>query len=300
MGPIGTFVMLAAAISGVGQVAPETHPAITVTVLGTGTPYPTLDRFGAAVLVAAGPDTMLFDCGRGTVIRLTGANVAANDISALFLTHLHSDHIVGIPDLWLTGWLLGREVPLPVWGPVGTGAMLEHVHAAYEFAIAAREMPPENLPSQGAEMRAHEVDDGEVVSLGPVRVTAFLVDHGAVKPAFGYRVDYAEHSVVISGDTRFSERLIARSRGVDCLIHAAWSAEAGNAMPPDQRSIASAEDAGRVFAAAKPKLAVVTHYVSDSGLASAVRSRYDGPVVIAKDLTVIEIGSHVTWHYHHG
>ncbi len=135
------------------------------------------------------------------------------------------------------------------------------------------------------------------MSVGPVRVTAFLVDHGAVNPAFGYRIDYAGHSVVISGDTRFSEHLIRFSQGVDCLIHAAWSTNASNSTPPEQRSIASGEDAGRVFAASKPKLAVVTHYVSDAGLEAAVRSEYRGPVLIAKDLTVIEIGPTVVWHY---
>jgi ribonuclease Z len=297
MGPIGSLALMTAIHVGPSQATPDTSAAITVTILGTGTPYPAVDHFGAAVLVAAGPDTMLFDCGRGTVIRLAGADVPANTITALFLTHLHSDHIVGIPDLWLTGWLLGRQAPLPVWGPTGTAAMLHHLTEAYQFAVTAREASPEGLPARGAEFDAREINDDEVVSVGPVRVTAFLVDHGAVKPAFGYRVDYAGHSVVISGDTRYSERLIARSRGVDCLIHAAWSPEAGNAMPPDQRSIASAEDAGRVFAAARPKLAVVTHYVSDTGLAAAVRTQYDGPVVIARDLTVIEIGSHVGWHF---
>lgn len=277
--------------------APDAGDAFTVTILGTGTPYPTRDRFGSAVLVAAGPDTILFDCGRGAVVRLTDAGVPANKVTMLFLTHLHADHIVGLPDLWLTGWLLGRRAPLTVWGPTGTRAMLEHLSAAYRFDVEARKASREIPAGRGDELDAHEVRDGEVFSLGPVRVTAFLVEHGPVKPAFGYRVDYAGHSLVISGDTRFSPHLIEYSKGVDCLIHAAWSTDAADSTPPDQRIIASGEDAGRVFAAVKPRLAVVTHYVSDSGLAAAVASQYKGAVVVAKDLTVIEIGPDVTWHY---
>jgi ribonuclease Z len=122
-----------------------------------------------------------------------------------------------------------------------------------------------------------------------------LVDHGTVKPAFGYRVDCAGHSVVISGDTKFCQNLVDFARGADCLIHAAWGASSKNLTPPSQRSIASAEDAGRVFAIAKPKLGVVYHYKDEEGLAGAVREEYKGPFVIARDLMVINLGETVTW-----
>src|SRR5438876_10875937 len=92
------------------------HDEMRVTLLGTGTPFPNAERFGSAILVEVAGTKLLFDCGRAVVIRLTQAGVSPKEVDALFLTHLHSDHVVGIPDLWLSGWLLGRSKPLPLRG----------------------------------------------------------------------------------------------------------------------------------------------------------------------------------------
>jgi ribonuclease Z len=266
-----------------------------VTLLGTGTPFPSAERFGSAILVEVAGKRFLFDCGRGVVIRLTQSEVNPKDIDGLFLTHLHSDHVVAIPDLWLSGWFLGRTKPLPIWGPPGTRSMAEHLVQAFGFDIRIRQAPPDPLPAKGVEIDAKEIEQGEIYNDGLARISAFLVDHGTVKPAFGYRVDCAGHSVVISGDTKFCQNLVDFARGADCLIHAAWSAGWKNSTPPSKRSIASAEDAGRVFAIVKPKLGVVYHYKDEVGLSEAVRKEYNGPFVIAKDLMVINIGKTVTW-----
>ncbi len=266
-----------------------------VTLLGTGTPFPNAERFGSAILVEVAGTKLLFDCGRGVVIRLTQAGVSPKEIDGLFLTHLHSDHIVGIPDLWLSGWFLGRSKPLPIWGPQGTSSMAKHLAQAFAFDTRIRQAAPDPLPAAGVEVDPKEVAQGEIYNDGSTRVSAFLVDHGAVKPAFGYRVDSAGHSVVISGDTKFCQNLVDFAKGTDCLIHAAWSAGWKNPAPPSQRSIASAEDGGRVFAIVKPKLGVVYHYKDEEGLEDAVRKEYNSPFVIAKDLMVINIGKTVTW-----
>ncbi|HMC26137.1 MAG TPA: MBL fold metallo-hydrolase, partial [Candidatus Udaeobacter sp.] len=211
-----------------------------------------------------------------------------------FLTHLHSDHVVGIPDLWLSGWLLGRSKPLPIWGPQGTSSMARHLAQAFAFDIRIRQAAPDPLPAKAVEIDAKEIEQGEIYNDGSTRVSAFLVDHGTVKPAFGYRVDSTGHSVVISGDTKFCQNLVDFAKGTDCLIHAAWSAGWKNPAPPSKRSIASAEDAGRVFAIVKPKLAVVYHYKDEEGLGDAVRKEYNGPFVIARDLMVVNVGKTVT------
>ncbi|HEY3038016.1 MAG TPA: MBL fold metallo-hydrolase [Pyrinomonadaceae bacterium] len=266
-----------------------------VTLLGTGTPFPNVEQFGSAILVEVAGKALLFDCGRGVVIRLTQAGVNPKDIDGLFLTHLHSDHVVGIPDLWLSGWFLGRNKPLPIWGPPGTSSMAERLVQAFAFDIHIRQTAPDPLPAKGVEIDAKEVAQGEIYNDGSTRVSAFLVNHGTVKPAFGYRIDSGGHSVVISGDTKFCQNLIDFARGADCLIHAAWSASSKNSTPPSKRSIASAEDAGRVFAIVKPKLGVVHHYKEEEGLEDAVRKEYKGPLVIARDLMVINVGKTVTW-----
>jgi ribonuclease Z len=265
-----------------------------VTLLGTGTPFPNTERFGSAILVEVAGKKLLFDCGRGVVIRLTQAEIDPKEIDGLFLTHLHSDHVVGIPDLWLSGWFLGRDRPLPMWGPSGTRSMAKHLVQAFAYDISIRRAAPDPLPAKGVEIDAKEIEQGEIYNDGLARVSGFLVDHGTVKPAFGYRVDSAGHSVVISGDTKFCQNLVDFARGADCLIHAAWSAGWKNPTPPSKRSIASAEDAGRAFAIVKPKLGVVYHYKDEEGLWEAVRKEYQGPLVIGKDLMTINVDNAVT------
>ena len=195
--------------------------AIKVTLLGTGTPRPMIERFGASILVQAGKENLLFDAGRGCTIRLWQLGVPLKDVNRLFLTHLHSDHTVGIPDLWLTGWIFDRAEPLEVWGPKGTGQMMAGLRQAYAYDVKVRS----NFGNSrvGAEIRAHDIHEGVVYEANGVKVTAFLVDHGNVKPAFGYRVDYGGHSVVLSGDTRPSENLVKHAQGVDVLVHEVYA-----------------------------------------------------------------------------
>src|SRR6266699_6227922 len=290
------LVVLALLLCALQNISAAEHPdTMRVTLLGTGTPFPVAERFGSAILVEAASKKLLFDGGRGAVIRLAQAGVSPKEIDGLFLTHLHSDHVVGIPDLWLSGWFLGRSKPLRIWGPKGTSSMAKHLAQAFAFDIRIRQAAPDPLPAKGVEIDAKEIEQGEIYNDGSTRVSAFPVDHGTVKPAFGYRVDSAGHSVVISGDTKFCQSLVDFAKGTDCLIHAAWSAGWKNPAPPSKRSIASAEDAGRVFAIVKPKLGVVYHYKDEVGLSEAVRKEYNGPFVIAKDLMVINIGKTVTW-----
>jgi ribonuclease Z len=174
--------------------------------------------------------------------------------------------------------------------------MAKHFAQAFDFDVHIRQVPPDPLPARGVEIDAKEIGQGEIYNDGLARVSAFLVDHGTVKPAFGYRIASAGHSVVISGDTKFCRNLVDFAKGADCLIHAAWSADWKNPTPPSKRSIASAEDAGRVFAIVKPKLGVVYHYKDEERLWDAVRKEYKGPLVIAKDLMTINVGETVTWH----
>jgi len=227
-----------------------------------------MERFGPSILVEAGQEKLLFDCGRGALQRLY--QVKVEQIDGLFLTHLHSDHIVGIPDLWLTSWIMGRKIPLRVWGPAGTRGMMSHLQQAYSFDIHMRRDVDENLPPQGVEIQAKDIHQGVVYENGDLKVTAFDVDHGPVKPAFGYRIDYAGHSVVLSGDTRYSENLIRFAQGTDVLIHEVLDPEAYsklvNSYTPEQRARVVAhhttpDEAGKVFTKVAPKLAVYSHIV---------------------------------------
>src|SRR5664279_3600055 len=167
-----------------------TAPVITVTLLGTGSPQPIMERFGPSILVQAGSETLLFDAGRGCLQRLRQINLTYANLSALFLTHLHSDHIVGIPDLWLTGWLLSkREIPLSVFGPAGSGELLQNLQKAFSFDIKMR-IEDDKAPAEGCKFLITEIKQGIVYEKNGVRVIAFEVDHYPVVPAFGYRIEY--------------------------------------------------------------------------------------------------------------
>jgi ribonuclease Z len=278
---------------------------IKVTLLGTGCPPPVMNRFGPSTLVEAGGQKFVFDAGRGALQRLTQLQVRWQDVQGVFLTHLHSDHVVGFPDLWLTGWLVGagRNVPLQVWGPRGTRKMMSHLEQAYEFDIRIRLYDDRAAPD-GIVILAEDISEGVVYDKGGVKITAFEVDHTPVKPAFGYRIDYAGHSVVLSGDTRVSENLIRYAQEVDVLVHEVAAPEtfqrAGSAPERAKSVIAhhtTAEQAGEVFARTKPKLAVYSHIVlptaTEQDLIPPTRKTYAGPLELGEDLMVIAVGEKI-------
>jgi ribonuclease Z len=291
----------------VSLAGPAYSQNLKVTLLGTGYPRPVMERFGPSILIEAGKEKLLFDCGRGVTQRLYQLKVPFGEVTALYLTHLHSDHIVGIPDVYLTGWLLGRTTPLRVWGPAGTAKMMSHLEQAYQFDIHTRRDVDEKLPGQGAVVVAKDIEQGVVYQNNDLRVTAFAVDHSPVKPAFGYRVDYAGHSVVLSGDTRYSENLIRFSQGTDLLIHEVIDPEAYLAgdrlFSPEmkQKVIAhhtNPEQAGTIFNKVKPKLAVYSHIVPFDApdLVAHTRKTYPGPLEVGEDLMSIEIDDKVNVH----
>ncbi|MGH9442548.1 MAG: MBL fold metallo-hydrolase [Thermoanaerobaculia bacterium] len=280
---------------------------LDVLLLGTGNPRPSLERFGPSILVSAGNERLLFDCGRGAVQRLFQHGIPLSDVRSLFLTHLHSDHTVGIPDFWLTGWIFGRSRPVRIWGPEGTTALVSNLEKAYAYDVHVRRDVDEKLPPEGAEMVARDIGEGRVFQRGRLRVTAFLVDHGPVRPALGYRVDFGPRSVVLSGDTRPSDNLVKFAKGTDVLVHEVLAPEveerraAGNLTPAQVRRIiehhTTPEEAGKIFAAVHPKLAVYSHIVPSMATAAdlvpATRKAYSGPLEVGEDGMRIEIGEKV-------
>jgi len=278
---------------------------ITVTLLGTGSPVPAMSRFGPSILVQAGGQTFLFDAGRGAMQRLAQLRVRWQDVDALFLTHLHSDHVVGFPDLWLTGWFVGpgRDRPLQVWGPRGTKRMMSHIEQAFDFDIRMRLYDDRAAPD-GVVILAEDMNEGVVFDKGGVTITAFEVDHSPVRPAFGFRVDHGEHAVVLSGDTRISENLVRHAQGVDLLVHEVVSPESFQraGVPPERATSVFAhhvtpEQAGEVFARTRPRLAVYSHIVqpdaSERDLLPPTRRTYDGAVEVGEDLMVIVVGAKI-------
>ena len=278
---------------------------IRVSLLGTGTPVPAMNRFGPSILIEAGGQAFLFDAGRGAMQRLAQLKVRWQDVDGLFLTHLHSDHVVGFPDLWLTGWLVGagRDRPLRVWGPRGTQKMMSKLEEAYDFDIRIR-LYDDRTPPKGVLLLAEDINEGVAFEKDGLTITAFDVDHSPVWPAFGYRVDYGGCSVVLSGDTRVSQNLIRYAQGVDLLVHEVASPdsfERAGVRPERAKTIiahhSTPEQAGEVFARTKPRLAVFSHIVqadaSEQDLIPPTRKHYAGPVEVGEDLMIIEVADKI-------
>ena len=271
---------------------------LKVTLLGTGTPRPKSDRYGASTLVEAGEDKFIFDCGRCTLQRLFESGTVLKQANKLFLTHLHSDHTVGIPDLWLTPWIYGRWTdPFHVWGPVGTKNMMTKLQEAWEFDTHIRPVH-DLLPPEGAKIVPHEMKEGVVYENNGVRITAFEVDHRPIQPSYGYRIDYEGKAVVLSGDTAFSDNLIKFAKNVDLLIHNVGAAHEDELKASERyRNImtlhTSPEEAGEVFKRTNPKLSVYTHMVllkvTKEEIVERTRKIYTGPLEIGEDLMTFEI-----------
>jgi ribonuclease Z len=284
-----------------------------VTLLGTGVPIPRPDRFGPSTLIEAGDHTLLIDAGRGATMRLFQLGVPIGRIDALLLTHFHSDHTVGIPDLWLTGWLSSyfgnRQRSFNVVGPTGTKMLMHHLEAAYAHDIEIR-VEDEKLAREHVAITVKEFsEDGVVYQAGDLRVIAFAVDHGdAIKPAYGYRVEYHGRVAVVSGDTRYNANVLRYGEGADLLVHEVAMVRPELLGEADIQRIVnhhtSPQEAGRVFAQTRPKLAAFTHLVMLASetvtaptvdeLIAATRESYAGPLEVGEDLMSFEIGDTVS------
>ncbi len=269
-------------------------------LLGTGTPNADPDRAGPASAVVVGEDAYLVDCGPGVVRRAAAAALrgvgplAPRRLRHLFLTHLHSDHTAGLPDLMLSPWTLGRAAPLEVFGPVGTAAMLEHLIEAYRADIRERLRGLEPCNETGWQVRAHEIGPGEALRVDGLQVRAFPVEHGDW-PAFGFRFDTPGRSVVISGDTAPVEAVVEHASGCDLLLHEVYSAAGFAQRPPGWQRYhshmhTSTRELAQIAARARPGLLVVHHQLfwgaTEEELIAEIRAGYDGPVVSGKDLDV--------------
>jgi ribonuclease BN (tRNA processing enzyme) len=279
------------------------EPALTntrVVLLGTGNPAPNPDRSGPATAIIVRDTAYLIDFGPGVVRRAEAAN-ASRGIKALeptrlrvaFVTHLHSDHTVGYPDLIFTPWTIGRRVPLEVYGPTGLKAMTEHILEAYKVDIETRTNPDGNQRTfpGGYKLNAHEIKTGVAYKDENVTVSAFATKHAM--ESYGYRFETPDRSIVISGDTNPTQATIDACHGCDVLIHEAHT-PAWLATRPESFQKFSAKyhtttlELAELARQAKPRLLILYHYssLSPEELFDDMLARYPGHFVIGRDLDV--------------
>ncbi len=304
-----TLLFSLAAVLAAGLVCAEERDPIAqkatgksqIVFLGTGNPNADPDRSGPALAIVVNDTPYLVDCGAGVVRRAAAAHrngIAAlevENLKHLFVTHLHSDHTLGYPDLILTPWVLERDAPLAVYGPKGIAAMTDHIHKAYAEDIQMRREGLEKANAVGYKVDVHEITAGEIYKDENVTVHAFPVRHGSWKHAFGFRFETPDRTIVISGDTAPSETLVEQAKGCDVLIHEVYSVFGFGTRPPVWQKYhesfhTSSIELAEMATKAKPGLLILYHQllwgVGERQLLNEVRGFYDGKVVSANDLDV--------------
>jgi ribonuclease BN (tRNA processing enzyme) len=274
-------------------------PRTKIVMLGTGTPIPDPDRMGPSVLIVVDSTPYFFDAGTGIVRRAVAAQRAGvpglrmPQLQRVFLTHLHSDHTLGLADLLFTPWIQGRSVPLDVYGPPGTHRLVNGILDGNFEDIQERLAASGGPSPDGWKANVHEIAAGIVFRDERVTVRAFAVPHAGWKYAYGYRIETPDRTIVISGDTRPSPAIATACNGCDVLIHEVYS-DSGFANIPLVRqryhsaAHTPATELGRIAMAARPKLLILTHLLffgaSEERLLAEVRSTFTGNVVVAHDL----------------
>lgn len=275
-----------------------------LTILGTGSPSPNLQRRGPSQTIECGDDVILIDAGAGTLHRLVEAGFGTLPLSAIAFTHLHSDHVTGILDVLWAGWIQRRwRTPPTVYGPPGTRHFIDHLIEAMDYDIRVRVGPVlkrENLVPQVVEF-----DEGWSVAGKDWQLSAFRVEHQPVDEAFGFRVDQDGASIVVSGDTKVSQNLITRAKGADILVHEVFWAQGLREMAasaPDAEERArfelldtyhtSSEDVGKVADGAGAKHLVLSHIIRprpDADFSADIAPEYKGKLTVGEDLMTFEV-----------
>ena len=273
----------------------------SIVILGTGTPNPDPDRSGPAVAVVVNQTAYLVDAGPGVMRRAAQAatryeitGLKAEKIGLVFLTHLHSDHTIGLPDVIHTGWVAEREAPLRLFGPSGTRAMADHLTQAWSKDIRVRTEGDQPHTKNGWKVDATDIRPGVIYRDSNVTVTAIPVGHTNWDEAFAYRFQTPDRVFVISGDAVSTDAVAEACNGCDILVHEVYSTEKLKPRTPDWQKYHTGSHTSTVELAAlarraRPKLLVVYHQLywgaTDEDLLREVRDAgYDGPVVSASDL----------------
>lgn len=273
-----------------------------VVVLGTGTPVPDAKRAGTSVAVIHKGEAYLFDIGAGSIRNATIAryrydipSLYPSLICCVFLTHLHSDHIADFSELASTLWWR-QDRALRAWGPKGLQALTEGMYAMMGPDIRLRTAGENAVATPGDfEVDITEISDGIVFERDGMRVEAFSVNHGDIKPALGYRITTEDKTIVISGDTAHSDKVAEMSRGADLLFHEVISDEGLGRVRADYQSYmrtshTTASELARLVSNARPELLVLIHVLfyglPEERIVEEVKAGYDGEVVLADDLDV--------------
>jgi ribonuclease BN (tRNA processing enzyme) len=316
---IGFTVLLLFVWHGISLAQSAATAKTQIVLLGTGTPAPDPERAGPSTAIVVNGTPYLVDFGAGVVRQAAAARkkgvrgLEAVNLRIAFLTHLHSDHTLGFPDLILTPWVVGRKEPLEVYGPPGTSDMAEHILKAYEAdinirtGVKIRTGDTEHATISGCKVNVHEILPGVVYKDQNVTVTAFAVHHGNWAHAYGYKFETPDRTIVISGDTSADAAIVDNCHGCDVLIHEVYTQASFDRVSPEWKQYrlayhTSAKELAAIATKAKPGLLILYHRAnpgcdqarteecreagSEEQLLKEIRQAYKGKVVAGHDLEI--------------
>ena len=276
----------------------------TLKLLGTGCPSPSSLRFGPSTLFIQRGKNYLFDCGSGVTQRLNAAGIKSSEIEILFITHLHSDHVMDLYQLYISGWHQGRNTKFKVVGPKGTKFFFQNILTAFNEELEGRIKWEQRPNIEGLDYEVTEIDETFEFKNDDLEVKPFVVDHYPVEPAFGYQIKLSdkgkEKKVVISGDTRKSENLIKHALNADVLVHEVFVNLEFDDRRMSEKTLLNVSDyhtspkeIGEIANIAEVKKLILTHFVppifDESELIYKIAESYKGEIIIGEDLMSIEI-----------
>jgi ribonuclease Z len=298
---------------GCAVIAGATAPAraaegglVRVHLIGTGGPELTPTREGMSTLIEANGQILTFDVGRGALQNIYLSRIDPRSVTKIFLTHLHSDHIEGLPSIWMTPWFMfGRKPNIEIWGPEGTRQMVEGMRMMYGHDLEHRANPV--FKREYLDIKVHEIAEGVAYDEDGVKVTAFPVEHDDGNPAFGYRVDAAGRSILLSGDTTYNENVVKYGMNDDLIVSnvVAFSEAMTKAgvLKPVLDKLMTPEQAAAIFSKTRPRMAVFSHIVKKelpgaAGDAVVIertrKAGYDGPLTMGQDRMTIDVGDQIS------
>ena len=283
------------------KIFPSTH----FFVVGSGTPNPNPERMGSAYLVLANDTPYLFDFGSGVVRRVAalssewGGNFSKLNVTQLeyaFLSHIHSDHTLGLADLIITPWIMGRDKPLKIFGPEAAKDMADHIIKAYQPDIDYRIYGTQPQNDKGYKAIFTSIEEGVIYEDKNIMVTAFLNDHGDLAESYGFLIQTGDKTILISGDTGPSANLLRFGNEVDILVHEVYSQAGFEKKEPDWKIYhkahhTSPSELAKIAKKLNPKTLVLSHILfwgsSESEILEEIMKYYDGKVILADDLIEI-------------
>lgn len=283
-----------------------TSAEVKVTLLGTGGPEITADRSGIATLIEVDDELLLFDTGRGVLQRLYETQTDPTRIQRIFFTHLHNDHIEGLPNLWITPWfLLGREHGFELWGPEGLQRTIDGMRAMYHFDLSHRVNAFNDIAN--LDCIVHEIaSDPLILNTEKFQISAIPVEHGDGNPAFGFVITGSDWKIALSGDCTYTPAFSKAAKGADILVHNVIALSPPLAAKPEMKGVlaklATPANVARIMTETQPRLGVLSHIVKkelpgdagDQFIIDSIREEgYQGPLEMGADRTVLILGKEI-------